>query len=550
MRFINLVKNELKKIFARPSVYVLTGLALLFLLLTSATNTVRDYSYPYNENWRETYQMQLDSAPENERNTNPYLLSLQYRLDKNIAPTDWRENLVSELYNLLSQVEYLSDGDTIRGEFVYGAEPTKPGYPVDPSGQLTKEQMLELIDRLTRIIEENDWRDYVSMQIDILRQRNEYLQADIDNLSDDMTEAERQQIINSRKTEISINKKNIELYQYRLKYEIPLQESKENWKNNLLTAISQYNTSAENLKSGIQERLRIEKEAKNKPHDIMLQQQVRAMRLQPLSERMQWINDAMTTSYYCIEHNIMPRTIISAEENMVPLFAGGSYSPLNAKSGLQTSMLNGTSTTGNIALIMLILAGGMVSAEFSKGTIRLLLIRPHKRWKILLSKYISLLLLLLVLMLLVFVFSIVFSGIFNGFDGLFSSFVYSRGGTPVQMSFILFYLLKLLLSAAPGVVLLTLAFMLSSLTRNTAVSVGLSMFVSFIGLIASALLPASGLGIARLLPFNHLNLDQHLDMAASLRGVTPLYSLLVLGVYMALMLLIAFLSFTKRDVKN
>ena len=55
-------------------------------------------------------------------------------------------------------------------------------------------------------------------------------------------------------------------------------------------------------------------------------------------------------------------------------------------------MSEGMGAIGIIAVFVIIVAAGMVSSEFSWGTIKLLLIRPISRSKILLSKYLTLLL--------------------------------------------------------------------------------------------------------------------------------------------------------------
>ncbi|WP_145453457.1 ABC transporter permease subunit, partial [Staphylococcus epidermidis] len=56
-------------------------------------------------------------------------------------------------------------------------------------------------------------------------------------------------------------------------------------------------------------------------------------------------------------------------------------------------------------LFVLIIAAGIVANEFSWGTIKVLLVKPYKRWKILLSKYIAVNLFLLLMLILLFVFS-------------------------------------------------------------------------------------------------------------------------------------------------
>src|SRR5699024_271444 len=56
-------------------------------------------------------------------------------------------------------------------------------------------------------------------------------------------------------------------------------------------------------------------------------------------------------------------------------------------------------------LFVIIISSDNVSGEFSRGTIKMLMVRPHSRWKILLSKYVAVLLFSLFMLLLLFVLS-------------------------------------------------------------------------------------------------------------------------------------------------
>src|SRR5699024_272040 len=71
-----------------------------------------------------------------------------------------------------------------------------------------------------------------------------------------------------------------------------------------------------------------------------------------------------------------------------------------------------------ISLFTVIIASDIVAGEFSWGTIKMLMVRPHPRWKILLSKYISSLIFALVLGVFLFVMTWLIGGLFFGFGGL------------------------------------------------------------------------------------------------------------------------------------
>ena len=83
------------------------------------------------------------------------------------------------------------------------------------------------------------------------------------------------------------------------------------------------------------------------------------------------------------------------------------------------TMWDGVNGSANLMIVItiftIIIAGDSLAGEFSSGTIKLLLIRPASRVKILVSKYISFLLFGMLLLLTLFVISVVMNGILYGF---------------------------------------------------------------------------------------------------------------------------------------
>ena len=71
-----------------------------------------------------------------------------------------------------------------------------------------------------------------------------------------------------------------------------------------------------------------------------------------------------------------------------------------------------------IPLLVMVIASDLVSSEHSLGSIKLLLTRPVKRWRILLSKYISLLFSISIILAIVGVLSFIISGLVFGFKGI------------------------------------------------------------------------------------------------------------------------------------
>ena len=71
-----------------------------------------------------------------------------------------------------------------------------------------------------------------------------------------------------------------------------------------------------------------------------------------------------------------------------------------------------------IIITIVLIAGAIVSEEFNKGTIKLLLVRPFSRAKILLAKFITVVITVLFIMVVTVILQFIVGGIFFGFDSL------------------------------------------------------------------------------------------------------------------------------------
>lgn len=70
-----------------------------------------------------------------------------------------------------------------------------------------------------------------------------------------------------------------------------------------------------------------------------------------------------------------------------------------------------------IPLMVMVIASDLVSSEHSLGSIKLLLTRPVKRWKVLLSKYITLCIAVSLIIAIAGILSYVISGLVFGYKG-------------------------------------------------------------------------------------------------------------------------------------
>lgn len=200
-----------------------------------------------------------------------------------------------------------------------------------------------------------------------------------------------------------------------------------------------------------------------------------------------------------------------------------------------------------ITLFTVIVAGDSLAGEFSTGTIKLLLIRPSSRTKILISKYISLILFGLLLLVILFVSSFVFTGVLYKFAHWnLPGLTVNDAGQVVEYSMAAHLWKTYFLNSVSTVMFVTMAFMISSAFRSSALAIGFSIFALFAGMTFTQLV--SRYAWSKYILFANIDLTQYMNGYAFRDDMTLGFSIAVLIGYFVLFHLVAWLSFTRRDV--
>lgn len=197
-----------------------------------------------------------------------------------------------------------------------------------------------------------------------------------------------------------------------------------------------------------------------------------------------------------------------------------------------------------VLMFAVIAAASIVASEFSQGTIKMLLSRPVKRWKILTSKYLTTLLYALVLTIIAFVSNIIAGYLF--FDAGNGAMLDVRGGEVVEASYWGRVLALYGLQFIGVVVFTTFAFMLGSVFRTSSLAIGLSIFLLFTG--PTMVYFLSKYEIVKYILFTHTDMTGYLTGNVFIPGLTWPLSVAVLTVYVVLFLFISYWTFTKRDI--
>lgn len=213
-----------------------------------------------------------------------------------------------------------------------------------------------------------------------------------------------------------------------------------------------------------------------------------------------------------------------------------------------TVFLTSTSLVTVVALLAIVIAGGIVSSEFSQGTVKFLLINPVKRWKILMSKYFTVITVGYIMLCILFVVMIPITGLMLGFDGFSTPYIYVSGGEVKEMPTLLYAAEQYLMKSVEMVVMSTLAFAISSLVRSTALAIGVSVFTMCIGSTVTQLLGQLEQDWARFLVFANTDLASISKGGSIFAQHSLTFAVGVLIAHMVVFLLTAWDGFTKRSV--
>lgn len=199
-----------------------------------------------------------------------------------------------------------------------------------------------------------------------------------------------------------------------------------------------------------------------------------------------------------------------------------------------------------LSLLTIIVAAGIVANEYRWGTIKLLLIRPMSRTKILLSKYFSVLIFALISLVIFMVVAWLAGAIFVGVDGLNPKIAVYSDGKVLYESIIGIIFKDYGFKLVNLVMMATFAFAISTLFKNSALSIGISIFLMMAG--SSIVVFLANKSWAKYILFANTDLTQYTTGIPMFKGMTLGFSITVLVVYYIIFLVVSWLSFTKRDV--
>jgi ABC-2 type transport system permease protein len=210
-------------------------------------------------------------------------------------------------------------------------------------------------------------------------------------------------------------------------------------------------------------------------------------------------------------------------------------------------VLNAANLIILVTIFTVVIAADSVAGEFSSGTIKLLLIRPASRSKILLSKYIPILIFSVLLLGVLFGSAFLLSGLLEGFKDIGIAHIYMDKDHVIhQVSIISHVIHTYGYKCVDLIMIVTMAFMLSTVFRSSSLAIGISLGLLFVGSGIVDLL--SRYNWSKYYLFANTDLTQYLNNKPVVEGMTLQFSLAVLVVYFILFNVLSWSIFKKRDV--
>ncbi|MEG2354084.1 MAG: ABC transporter permease subunit [Clostridium sp.] len=555
-KFIGLIKNEFTKQYKKISIVVLTALLLIFamgmpFLFKYMENRDFNTSY-YLENYKHqisNYTMEMESLKNktddiSKLTAKTIQLNIDYTnflLDNKIGYGEWRKEVVDltlQKQATILAIESLLDNyseDNI----------LKVIYLVDPQilsefSKLTDEELKSKKTELEKEyktfhenLKNNDYKKYVkenlASYLSTLKELKESLKIFETELKKDSTSKVLIESVESTKIQISMQEEFIKILQYR--YDNDVSSESSDWRNSTLENIAmcipvkyEKPISEDEFKSNysydIQQGLTYEKHLEK--HKLRVQENIEQIEI----------------NWYSLNKN-MPQLG----------FAKDAKNAVNSTYLIYVSIL---------VFLCVMIGGNIVSSEFSKGTIRLLISRPVSRWKLLLSKLILVTLIGYILLFISIALTTLSSGIAYGFNGLSTPILSYANNAVIEQSFFSYIMPSLLFASISLIFAISLAFTISTLIKNTALAVGLTIFLYLSGLTASMFMAQLKMTWVAYTPLPYINLSNVLPESYVLSNfreafgveLLPNLGAIELVVLSIVLIIVSFLVFNKQDVKN
>ncbi len=539
MKIFKLVNFELKKFLSLKKVILITLILILtcfgfikFFEFNCNKNNIQNYFSTPIEELKPLLEKYKKDFEKERTAQNFYILLL---LDDKISEMemfngevitfgDWRSNVLDIIHSINNQ-EYFAK--------IYLEDVDMKDFALDKNYE-NKEEAQEDLNKLEEdkkpfldIIKNGKYYDYVEMLLENEKESLKSIEGDIKLIEKNAvlpnyTAVSRLHNLISEKN-VSMDK--IKLYNYAIDNKI---EDSSDWRYKVIQNII-FNLNNQHKILDNEEEFSYNKSSTSTyvTYENYLKQQ------QSL------IDDATNKNnknWYYLEHDIKPLTLDSNTFSM----------PYTTR----LSMNNVYYMVIVSLIITIIMCGGIVANEHKTGSIRLLLTKPYKRWKVLLSKLLSVFTIFIVMCAISYIITYILSGIMYGFGDFTIPIVINQNKVITDVSYTLFTLKNMALSIVISLLFLSLSFSISSITFKTSVSISILLILIFVLSLLPLMLKFDA--IFTYIPFVLINFYEaifpHFNTGFSNINIDT--SIIVSLIMMFVILFITFIIYCKRDIKN
>jgi len=255
--------------------------------------------------------------------------------------------------------------------------------------------------------------------------------------------------------------------------------------------------------------------------------------------RIDEVKDDITFGIYCLENGITRD--ISADVKNSNLFELSDFNFWSVFAVCKTLIKI-------VGVMCIVIAGSIVAAEFSQGTYKFLLMSPAKRWKILVAKFVTVLLFGIVMLAALYLLSLLCCMVFFGTAELALPILSVRNGVIAASSPLLLVMGDYLLSTVEILAMAMLAFAISTLVKGNALAISASLLVFFSGSLIETLLRNFGVDFGRYLLFANLDLPTLYAGTELYAGQTFGFAVAVILCHLVVFGWTAWDAFTRREM--
>ena len=491
MKLIKLLEVELKKIFKHKSIYIVWTLMLTFCLLNNILYFT-DYDEEGNYKYKEIENLD-DEINELNKELTKYDVNNQNQITMYVTIKTKLDilNLKKEFSHNSWQYKKIND-------YIYDTIYQINNYKYNKINEIMVKKLnndyLEIVDKLKL----NDYRYFLSIEITKKNDIINKLLEEYNNVKDEKIKVELNEQIEDEKFKL----KNLN---YRLNNNIKEDNS---YLNNALEKYQENYKTVEFYK-----KLKTKKTHQDK---LIYMNAIKETKMSEyIIENKQNINKENNLNYQL-------RTIVDDYE----IF---------------------------IVILILIVCSTIICGEFKDGTIKLLLIKPYSRCKILLSKYLTSIIVILISILLLIITQFILGMLMFGLESLnMPVLVFDFNKMDLVCYNVFLYMIIRIIAKMPFLlILITITCFIAVVTCNILVSITMPLMLYMFTPSLVYFIKEYKLEVLKYLVNINWNIEYYLfGMISEVSFINLEFSLLILGIYFISLIVIMFVIFKKKDIKN